>query len=399
MPGYLDRHRASRLMEAAGLEALVLCQPESIIYATGAFPGVATNWRRAGAAFVLVPADEHTPLTAIVGDLQATTFATQSGIDDVRAHRIWVETGRYPDPHPAQPVRIPRPAQYDIAAAIGLLRDALAERSLLHARIGLELSFIPVADYAAFDRIAVAWQDCTRIVEQLRSVKAPAEIAHLRRAAEYARAGLSALTAAIVPGMDAARMTETWHAGAIAEATARGEPPPQSTWAYISVAGDGFAPGGRARAGDLIKLDVGCVVSGYSSDGGRTAVLGTPHPEAQRIYDALHRAFDTGFALLRPGARLADIYRLTALAMWNQGYETYNRGHFGHGVGGSIWSEEWPFISAASDAVLEPQMVLAFETPWYIEGLGGFIIEDQVLITDTGVEVMAPSSRDLIRIG
>ena len=43
-------------------------------------------------------------------------------------------------------------------------------------------------------------------------------------------------------------------------------------------------------------------------------------------------------------------------------------------------------------------MVLAFETPWYIDGLGGFIIEDQVLITDTGCDVMAPLPRDLLRI-
>ncbi len=98
------------------------------------------------------------------------------------------------------------------------------------------------------------------------------------------------------------------------------------------------------REGDLIKIDVGCVVAGYSSDGGRTAVLGTPAPEAVRIYDALHRAFDVGFAMLKPGARLADIYAATATSMWEQGFETYNRGHFGHGVGASIWSEEWPFI-------------------------------------------------------
>jgi Xaa-Pro dipeptidase len=269
----------------------------------------------------------------------------------------------------------------------------------MHTRVGLELGFIPVVDYPAIDRVAVAWQDCTRIVEQLRAIKAPAEITHLRRAAEYARAGLATLTQAITPGMEASRMTEIWRAGAIAEAAGRGEPPPQSSWAYISVAGDGFAPGGHADAGNIIKLDVGCVVAGYSSDGGRTAVLGAPHPEAQRIYGALHRAFDAGFARLTPGTRLADIYRTTALAMWNQGFETYNRGHFGHGVGSSIWTEEWPFISAQSDATLEPNMVLAFETPWYIDGLGGFIIEDQVLITDKGAEVMAPSSRDLIRIG
>jgi Xaa-Pro aminopeptidase len=84
--GFLDRSRAQRLMAEQGLDALVLAQPESIRYATGAFPGVATYWRRAGAAFVVVP--QAGPMTAIVGDLQAETFKAQSKIDDVRTHRI-----------------------------------------------------------------------------------------------------------------------------------------------------------------------------------------------------------------------------------------------------------------------------------------------------------------------
>jgi Xaa-Pro dipeptidase len=396
VPGFLDRHRATRLMQEQGLDALVLAQPETISYATGAFPGVATNWRRAGAAFVLVPGDPKAPLAAIVGDLQARPFAAQAGIADVRSHRIWVEAGKPIDP--ATPKRSPRPAQYELSASLDLLRDLLAERAIRQGRIGLELGFIPVADYAAFGALPVDWQDCTRLIERLRAIKAPAEIEHLRRAAEYSRAGLAALIDAIEPGMKAGRMGEIWAAAARAEAVRRSHPSPQSTWSYIAVAGDGFAPGGPASTGDLIKIDVGCVVSGYSSDGGRTAVLGTPQPEAVRVYDALHRAFDAGFSLLGPGVPLADIYRAMANSMWDQGFETYNRGHFGHGVGASIWSEEWPFISAHSDALLEPNMVLALETPWYIDGLGGFIIEDQVLITDAGCEVMAPSTRDLIRI-
>jgi Xaa-Pro aminopeptidase len=385
-------------MQAQGLDALVLAQPETIRYATGAFPGVATLWRRAGAALVLVPGDMSAPLAAIVGDLQAKDFAIQSGIADVRSHPIWVESGSYHPSHPLRPPRSPRPAQYDLSASLDLLRELLRERGLLNARIGTELGFISAADYPAFQALPISWQDCTRLIERLRAVKASLEIEHLRNAAEYSRAGFIQLAGSIAVGMDTASMTEIWRNAAFAEAERRGNPLPQSAWAYIAVAGDGFAPGAPARDGDLIKIDVGCVVSGYSSDGGRTVVLGKPDAEAERIYNALHRAFDAGFAMLKPGVALADIYRATATCMWDQGFETYNRGHFGHGVGSSIWSEEWPFISATSDAALEPGMMLAFETPWYLEGLGGFIIEDQVLITDTGCEVMAPLPRDLLRI-
>jgi len=398
VPGYLDRHRAALLMQEQGLSALVLAQPESITYATGAFPGVATFWRRGGAAFLVVPADESAPLTAIVGDLQAQPFAAQSGIADVRSHRIWVETEQYPFSDRGKPKRSPRPAQYDLNAALGLLRDVLAERSLLNCRVGLELGFVPAADFQAFAAIPVTWMDCTRIFERLRAKKSPAEISMLRAAAEYAQTGLSELVSAVRPGMNAAQMTEIWRTAALDNARRSGGPLPQSAWAYIAVGGDGFAPGEPARPGDIIKIDVGCVINGYSSDGGRTAVLGKASTDAERVYDALRRAFDTGLRLIRPGAALKDIYDATATAMWDQGFETYGRGHFGHGVGASIWSEEWPFISATSDAVIETGMVLAFETPWYIDGLGGFIIEDQLLITEKGYEVMAPSPRDLITI-
>jgi Xaa-Pro dipeptidase len=398
MAGVLNRHRASLLMAEQGLSALVLAQPETIAYATGAFAGVASFWRRAGAAFVVVPADEFAPLSAIVGDLQAKTFRANSGITDTRGHPIWVEADKYPFEDSAKPRRTPRPAQFDIVRSLGHLRDVISERGLGDSRVGLELGFIPVADFAAFSAVPVTWVDCTRVVERLRAIKSEAEIAKLRHAAEFSRDGVAALTKAIVPGMTASEMSAIWRDATLSAAAGRGLPAPQSTWSYIAIGGDGFAPGGPATQGDIIKIDVGAVIDGYSSDGARTAVLGQPSAEARKIFNALHRAFDAGLARIAPGNRLSDVYFATARKMWDQGYESYGRGHFGHGVGASIWSEEWPFISADATAVIEPNMVLAFETPWYIAGLGGFIIEDQLLITENGFEVMAPSDRGLIVI-
>ena len=187
MPGFLDRHRAARLMRDAGLDALVLAQPESIVYATGAFPGVATYWRRAGAAFVLVPADETAPLAAIVGDLQAKDFATQSGIADVRSHRIWVESGALSRSRPRQPRRSPRPAQYDLVCvaqppprpARRAWSAGRADRSGTRLHSGRRLSCIQRA-------CPSPGRTARTLVERLRAIKAPLEIEHLRNAAEYA---------------------------------------------------------------------------------------------------------------------------------------------------------------------------------------------------------------------
>ena len=396
--GYLNRHRASVLMREQGLAALVLTQPESITYATGTFPGVATFWRRAGAAFILVPADEGAPLGAIVGDLQAKAFQRSSGIVDTRSHLIWVESDQFPFEETSKAKRSARPAQFDFGASLALLRDLISERGFNNSKVGLELGFVSAADFPAFSTIPVQWADCTRLVEQLRAIKCEAEIAKLRHAAEFAAHGFTKLIQSISVGMTAAEMSAIWAEAALDNARARGLPAPQSTWSYIAVNGDGFAPGLPAKNGDIIKIDVGTVVEGYSSDGARTAVLGKASLDAQQVFDALHRSFDAGLALIRPGLALREIHGAVATSMWNQGFETYCRGHFGHGVGSSIWSEEWPFISADSTAVLETNMVLAFETPWYINGLGGFIIEDQLLITTSGFEVMAQSPRGLISV-
>ncbi len=408
--GFLDRRRAQKLMREANVDALILAQPESIRYASGAFAGVASFWRRAGAAFVIVPADAALPLAAVVGDLQVTVFREQSGIADVRTHPLWVETGRYDgggdgavaaivarDLREGRQIRAIRPVTYDRGIAFGLLRDVIGELGLSSGVLGLELGFVPVADFPLFERglPEARFVDCTPLVERLRSIKNAEEVRLLRLAAELASAGVQTLLRALRPGLDARAMTGIWRQAHIAESARRGSPAADSDWAYIAVGGDGFAPGAAAGIGEIVKIDVGCVLAGYSSDGARTAVIGPPSRAQREVYDALRRGFDAGLEALGPGVPLARVHTMVARTIQDAGFLTYARGHFGHGVGAGLWSEEWPFISADSSAIAEPNMVLAFETPYYIAGLGGFIIEDQLLIGEAGVEIMAPSPRGL----
>ena len=85
---------------------------------------------------------------------------------------------------------------------------------------------------------------------------------------------------------------------------------------------------------------------------------------------------------------MSEVHRVTTEAMGRAGFPGYTRGHFGHGLGAGLGSEEWPFLSRQSDVIIEPGMVLAFETPWYVDGAGGMIIENQLLITADGHEIM-----------
>ena len=226
--GFWDSGRAQQRMREAGLDALVLAQQETLKYASGAFPGVATFWRRAGAAFLVVGAN-GVPMTAIVGDLQAREFRAQSGLADVREHRLWVETGGVRDPsgeaareliafeqaRGREPGR-PRPGTFDLRASLGLLRDVLGERGCLNGRVGLELGFVPAADFVVIREMmpGVEFVDASPLVARLRAIKHPGEIERLRRAAEFSMAGVKALLAELRPGMTSPEMTQIWRAGA-----------------------------------------------------------------------------------------------------------------------------------------------------------------------------------------
>ncbi|MEM8856390.1 MAG: aminopeptidase P family N-terminal domain-containing protein, partial [Pseudomonadota bacterium] len=156
----VDRDRAARLMEAAGLDALVVAGPEAFRYVTGAKPGVPALFRRAGAALALLPADPSLPLAAIVTDFAAK--GVERIVADTRSHPSWVETAHLPEnnsPVAALSSLVPdtetrsRPATFDPAAAYRHLDAALSDRRLRHGRIGLDLSFWPAADLIHLKRV------------------------------------------------------------------------------------------------------------------------------------------------------------------------------------------------------------------------------------------------------
>ena len=407
---HVNRTRAAALMEARGLDALVLSEPTSFTWATGAPAGPAAMWRRPGAALALVPADPALPLGAVVSDLFEGVFRSASPIDDVRTHPIWVDTADLRGIQGGSPKGIlgaayqdaprARPTTFALETALARLRDLLEARGLGRARIGLDLDFVPVGDMQAFESVLgdVHWRDGSDVVRRLKMVKTPREIERLRTAAALADAGLTVMRDAIAPGRTRDELAQAWRTGVAAEA-ARRQVRPSGLWEYISVGPDPWSGAGTVAAGALVKADVGCLVDGYTSDGARTFSLGAPSPLALHVYAALGAGFEAGVSMFRPGVRLAEIHARVEALIRDAGLPGYARGHFGHGLGAGVGSEEWPFIAGDSDVVLEPDMVLAFETPFYGTGLGALMIEDQLRITETGAEVMTALPRALVVLG
>jgi Xaa-Pro aminopeptidase len=157
------------------------------------------------------------------------------------------------------------------------------------------------------------------------------------------------------------------------------------------------SPYGRAlgQIAQLIKADVGTLVDGYSSDSARTFSYGPPSRLAQDIFKALEAAFAAGLEEIKPGNNFGAVHQAMLSSMHRDGFGEYYRGHFGHSVGGSVGIEEWPFFSAGNPEVIEPNMVVALEAPFYGQNFGALMIEDQFLVTSTGLDCMNSMPRGL----
>lgn len=401
----IDRARAEKLLAAERLEGMVLFRPEAFRYATGLAAGVATMWGRAGSAIALVPADADAPLAAIMSDHAAGSVRPI----DIRTHRIWIDGVTVTNATSIEQVDAayravgntgPRPETFDQDTCFRLLADLLAERGLSRATLGVDLDFMPAADFARLKSLLpdIDWRDASDVLRRLRLIKNPREIERLRRAAACAEAGLENLAQAARPGLRAADLSAAWLSGARNEAARNGHAL-SGHWDYISVGADLQNAGTALGDGDLIKADVGTLVDGYSSDGARTFVWGKPSPLAADIYKALLETFLAGVETFRPGRRFGEVHEAMLATMRRHGFKEYYRGHFGHSVGAAAGIEEWPFLSHGNAIVIEPDMVLALEAPFYANGIGALMIEEQFLITKAGAQTMNGLPRELVSLG
>jgi Xaa-Pro aminopeptidase len=153
-------------------------------------------------------------------------------------------------------------------------------------------------------------------------------------------------------------------------------------------------------AGDLVVLDFGGVLDGYCCDLTRTVSIGPPSPEARRLYIAVYDAHQAAIAAIRPGVESTAVDAAARRVLEARGLgEAFGHGT-GHGLGLEIHEE--PRITRPRPDVpsvpLVPGMVFTVEPGAYLPGFGGVRIEDDVLVTDTGCEVLTSVPRELLSL-
>jgi Xaa-Pro aminopeptidase len=158
----------------------------------------------------------------------------------------------------------------------------------------------------------------------------------------------------------------------------------------------GVASEKSIQKGELITFDFGCVYKGYVSDMTRTVAFGEVAPELKEIYQIVLEAQLKVIELAGPGVKISTLDNTARGWIEQHGYGK-NFGHaLGHGIGLEL--HETPFLSGRVDDVLVKGNIVTDEPGIYIEGLGGVRIEDDLLITDDGVEVLNKSPKHFIQL-
>lgn len=235
------------------------------------------------------------------------------------------------------------------------------------------------------------------LVEKLRMIKSSAEIASVRDSCGLVSRLIASLEEESVVGRTEEELAR------LLEIRAREMGSEALPFDFIVAAGPRGAmphaePGPEiVPPGVLLVVDIGTTRAGYASDMTRTFATGPLGAREREIYDVVLRAQQVGRRAVRPGARSADVDRAAREVIAEAGYGEYFRHSLGHGVGLEV--HEGPRLSSISDEVLEEGMTLTVEPGIYLPEVGGVRIEDTVLVTADGCEVLTSFERGLVTLG
>jgi Xaa-Pro dipeptidase len=277
----------------------------------------------------------------------------------------------------------------DTDGYLGAFAAALDGLGLSGGRLGIDGMTMRATELMMLASIdpALKLHPMERDLIAIRARKAPDEIDAMRRAIAISEAALAQLMREVRPGMTerqiAARLTALLaeHGSDVAAFD------PLIQTGENSSSPHGLPTDRALREGEFLLIDFGCKVEGYPSDITRTFVLGEPTHEMRRIYETVLAANSAARAVAGPGVPMAEVDLAARRVIEAAGYGEYFIHRTGHGIGLDT-HEPIPQIAANVEDALEPGMTFTIEPGIYIPGLGGVRIEDDVLVTEDGLEVL-----------
>ena len=360
-----------RGMAARDVDALLLFSPANLFYLTGFNTAGFSNY-----ACLIVPADA--PPTLVLRQLEsAVAEATTTGLGAILAY----------EDHE-------RPAD--------VIGRALRESGLADSRLAAERNspLTTVQSYLQLqDVVGRELADGSGIVDDVRVIKSPLEIGHIRTAARCSEAGMRAAIDAVAEGRTENHVAAASYA-AMVEAGSEffSSQPIVTAGAKSGIAHTTFHRG-HLRRGDTVLIEIGAAWERYSAPLMRTVVVGAPSRDVERMHATCVEALEATIAAIRPGVTSAEVQGVAQGIIDRAGYGPHFRKRIGYSVGGgfpSTWGEGHIMdIKHNDDRPLCAGMVFHVPPALREHRKFGMGVSETVVVTEQGAETLTSFSREL----
>jgi Xaa-Pro aminopeptidase/Xaa-Pro dipeptidase len=262
-------------------------------------------------------------------------------------------------------------------------------------KLGFEENIISFSTYSIYKaKVCCELIPMEGIVEELRIIKDESELKLIKSAAKIADETFDYMIKFIKPGMTEREigLELEFHMKKLGA----------TELSFPSIVASGIRsslPHGEAtnkivNRGEFLTLDYGCVYEGYCSDMTRTVIIGEPTSKMYEIYNVVLEAQERALKAFKPGIPAIEVDKVARDYIKEKGYGDYFGHSLGHGVGREI--HEAPIVGYKNNKQLTKGMVVTDEPGIYIPNLGGVRIEDLLVITDNGIEVLSKSPKKII---
>ncbi len=388
----LNGERAFEVLQREGVDSLIATSTENVFY-------ISNYWslgKRLGygvEAYAILPLEESPAIVAPLNEADLLV-ENQTWIEDIRFYgESGVDMGEPEDPseETALVMGLHRSARPETDGASALLK-AIEDKGLTGAKIALDTSGLSPVQYEHLKSKlqGVELVDGAPLLREIRLVKTEGEIERIKRATaiteksmedalEIARDEITELDLAGMYGYsvayDGGRVTQNLIG--FRDRSAYPNPLPTEY---------------AAKKRDLVRLTLGCTWDHYHSNVSRTAVIGKPLAKVERRWEAIIAAQDAALDAVKPGVKVSEIYSAAEKELAN-GEVGRTPSIMGHGLG--IECNEMPLISKTGENELLEGMVVNVDIPVLELGWGGIQLEDTILVTSDGFELLTRTDRTL----
>lgn len=276
---------------------------------------------------------------------------------------------------------------------LGVFRELIEKHGLKH--VGFEADHVSVSMLEVFeDEFDTDLVPTQGLVEKIREIKDESEIQIIRKACSISDAAFLHILNVLKAGMSEIEVANEL------DFFMRKQGASGVSFDTIIASGvrssmpHGVASEKLIETGDLVTLDFGCYYQGYVSDMTRTIAVGEPTDQLKEIHDVVLQAQLLVSAAAGPGKTGVELDKIARDYIASRGYGEYFTHSTGHGIGLEI--HEAPNVSRLATQAFVPGNVITNEPGVYIPGVGGVRIEDDIIITPTGGEVIQQVPRELI---